>query len=204
MFTNSWEKVTYLLTHARSSVAVCNLSCANAHVYFVFAVVFQWKALEQSMANCARFLLFMGLENAGAIFKPSIICCVVKWGWKMILRHVASSCFNMKQFRSIWTNFGQISMILVQDLAQVLVPDQVRPGPSHVFDQVLTLFHAGGAWPTGHIPSSALALLPRVLVLKASPGVWPQVLDMFSTTKIHVKETCSWICSHMAWHALNY
>ena len=85
----------------------------------------------------------------------------------------------------------------------------------HVFDQVLTLFHVGGAWPTGHIPSSALAqmkycllasnlLLPRVLIQKASPGVWSQVVDMFSTTKIYFAETCQWICSHVVWHALNY
>ena len=37
---------------------------------------------------------------------------------------------------------------------------------------------------------ASVLLLPRVLFLEASLGVWLQILDMFSTTKIHCKETC--------------
>ena len=52
-----------------------------------------------------RFLIIFGLSRRVLGFGK---------GFKMILSHMAPSCFNMSSYGAIWTHFRQISMIFEQ------------------------------------------------------------------------------------------
>ena len=61
------------------------------------------------LAGFARTLrLFLGF------FGSYIAPFGARRGFKMILSHMAPSCFNMSSYRAIWTHFRQISMIFEQ------------------------------------------------------------------------------------------
>ena len=111
---------------------------------------------------------------------------------KMILSHMASSCFNMSSYRTIWTHLRLNSMMLLQNV-WLLVLDQVLVVMNCALQCVHHMFACtAGPLSSGFAGCVRNSLLQYIctLVQSASPEKW--LLDFLEAPDVY------WACSRLS------